>query len=753
MKTVSLIALVCIALLAPGIVRGGTVCWTGASSTNWTTAGNWTNTLGETGAPSSGDDVVIDGAPFTRHPTLGLNGGSVTIASLSIGATSASTLTLERGDLDARRLIVTAHASIGPTGVLTHAANTTGETHRLYLSVGGNLTVESGGQIHADTRGYSGVNGPGQAGQKLGAASYGGRGGPAVINGVTLDTGGGPTYGAYLTPTNLGSATRGDQDSKGGGALRLTVSGTTTVHGIISANGSAGGYGGGGAGGSVFLTTGWLTGNGQVRADGAKGGTTASGGGGGRVAVYLTASDDFGSVTNRAPGGDKSGGLPGGAGTVYLQGLSQGAGNGTLIIDNNSWDTTRATEIPTGQSWLVSNLVVRKGGKLEVIAGSTLYLGTNVVSPGPFTNTGVSLRGGNLRLTENRLAVSNWELFVNGAHVVTGDITVAAGGNIGHFAHPTAEVYRVNLTVDGNLTIDPGGSINVNERGFPGLRGPGQGPRKTGGAGYGGMGGSPTGGLAYGSVLAPVRIGSGTSGDSEALAGGAVQFTVTGTTTVNGAISANGGICRYGGGASGGSVFLTTANLAGSGDIRAQGGRLSSTVGGDGGGGRLAIVLTAGTSFAGVTNSAFGGSAGATADKRGAAGTVYLQSPAIPGGRLILDNGTNTASSLTPLPPQVEAEPDNLSATAVLVTNRAVLAITASTAVRSITVIGTNEKLNLGSEGTRLTLRGLTVNGITYTQGGRYATNDWNGLPAPSNVSGAGDIWLATPGGTLIVVQ
>jgi hypothetical protein len=85
---------------------------------------------------------------------------------------------------------------------------------------------------------------------------------------------------------SLGS---GGRDFAGGGAVRLDVGGTVTIDGSIRADGVAPDRYWGGSGGSVYFTTGWLTGSGTIRANG--GGATwdyAAGGAGGRVAIVLT---------------------------------------------------------------------------------------------------------------------------------------------------------------------------------------------------------------------------------------------------------------------------------------------------------------------------------------------------------------------------------------------------------------------------------------------------------------------------------
>ena len=177
--------------------------WTGTTSTNWATAGNWTNlnTGATNGTPQSTDDVIIDGAPNGRHPTLNLAGGAVTIASLSLGATAISTQTVANGDVDTKRLIVTGNVTIGAYGMLTHPQGN--ETHRLFLDVRNNLTIASGGRIDVSGKGADTNQGPGK-GYNYSAASHGGRG--ECYQGASATYGpSGPTYGSYLSPTNVGS--------------------------------------------------------------------------------------------------------------------------------------------------------------------------------------------------------------------------------------------------------------------------------------------------------------------------------------------------------------------------------------------------------------------------------------------------------------------------------------------------------------------------------------------------------------------
>ena len=171
----------------------------------------------------------------------------------------------------------------------------------------------------------------------------------------------------------------------------------------------------------------------------------------------------------------------------------------------------------------------------------------------------------------------------------TADTTVQSNGNITHSDNSTAETYKINLTITGDLTIDSGGTIDVDSLGYDKDQGPGRGSSSDAG-GYGGLGADYTGGptsITYGSSTAPTNIGSG--GD-DGVGGGAIQITVTSTSTINGTISADGGNASNAMGA-GGSVYLTTGTITGTGTIRAHGGK-SSNNGRSGGGGRVAIILT-----------------------------------------------------------------------------------------------------------------------------------------------------------------
>jgi len=111
--------------------------------------------------------------------------------------------------------------------------------------------------------------------------------------------------------------------------------------------------------------------------------------------------------------------------------------------------------------------------------------------------------------------------------------------------------------------------------------------------------------VTYGSAQQPVNWGSGGSAGWQwttagGEGGGAIRFTVGGSLTVNGRISAGGDAALQddGGGGSGGSIWLTAGALAGNGAIAADGGAGQLYDGGGGGGGRVAIYAPLTSSLA-----------------------------------------------------------------------------------------------------------------------------------------------------------
>lgn len=204
---------------------------------------------------------------------------------------------------------------VSTNGLLTHPF----KGPRLQVLVQGNAVVEAGGVIGAEGRGYPANTGPGAGsggiswGSSGSGAGHGGQGYASYYGAP-----GGGTYGSETSPVDYGSGGGGGTwPNRGGGAMQLTVEGTLTVDGRVSANADAatGGLDGGGSGGSIWVSASRLNGVGSITANGQDCGyALAGGGGGGRIAIYTGVNEFAGSVV--ASGG-ASANRPGGNGTVY----------------------------------------------------------------------------------------------------------------------------------------------------------------------------------------------------------------------------------------------------------------------------------------------------------------------------------------------------------------------------------------------------------------------------------------------------
>jgi hypothetical protein len=223
--------------------------------------------------------------------------------------------------------------------------------------------------------------------------------------------------------------------------------------------------------------------------------------------------------------------------------------------------------------------------------------------------------------------------FDAGTYTFTGTLTISttvtAASNIGN-AKVRLDADHIRVTSTGRLTADG--------MGFAAASGPGYNADNPGAA-HGGLGGGRTG-QTYGDVDAPTTLGSGGLG---AAGGGAIHLRVpvdTGTVTIDGVVTANGGsnsgVCVLDGGA-GGSVWIETGVLGGTGSITARGGT-SCLFRRAGGGGRVSIGYSSIAPAATLQNSV--SAAGGASAAIGGAGTVRWEQF---GGdeRLVLDNGGN----------------------------------------------------------------------------------------------------------------
>ena len=296
---------------------------------------------------AAGVGQPVSELPPYRNLTISGSGEKTLSASLTVNEDltvndtgGASTFTLS-GDNT-----LTVNGTLRVTG--TGSALVAAPANTLVQIVAGNVAVDIGARIDATGRGcgasesydYDTTDGTpvlqcrnigggvtanfGEGGDSTtdggGGAGYGGAGGLSG-GGIT----GGSTYGIDLLPFEMGSG--GGNGSApggaGGGSLRLQVTGTLTLNGIISANGSdgnpdvlgTGGGGGGGSGGAIRINAGTVTGAGSFQSNGGRGGNGTSfgggGGGGGRIAVFIAASNTYTGTTSCLGGGGGAGPGPG----------------------------------------------------------------------------------------------------------------------------------------------------------------------------------------------------------------------------------------------------------------------------------------------------------------------------------------------------------------------------------------------------------------------------------------------------------
>jgi hypothetical protein len=510
------------------------------------------------------------------------------------------------------------NVTVQNNGTITHGWNTASTTNAAgeWEPNGGvfiecsNMIVEAGGSIYADSLGYFGSYGghgygPGRGSNDgssyAGGGGYGGKGGRILVGGI-----GGSDYGTATNPASPGSGGAGGVSyaTPGGGYIKIIASGTVTVNGAISAQGTNVIGGSGGSGGGIYLQGGTLNGGGTIRADGGSG-TTGGGGGGGRIAIYAANATGFGgqlSAKNGAasdcnfPDFNRDSTLPG---TVYLS------------------------------DWAILSGSLTNGGAARFTAG------TGVAASVTISNYSMFLEWG---WETNRLKAGN-VIVQNGGKIRHSYNTVSTTNAGGEWV-PNAGVFIecTNLTVlaGGEINADTlGYAANYNDRGF----GPGSGTFHSasstgGGGGYGGAGGCGSNALAYGGVANgtaadPNNTGSGGGGGNGrgALGGGYVKIVAVETVNVAGVISVSGAGARSSskaGGGSGGGVYIRCRSLTGGGAIQANGGAGAPAGGGGGGGGRIAVFASQAPFYTIGLQYNVAPGAGGTNAMPGSPGTIHL---------------------------------------------------------------------------------------------------------------------------------
>ena len=423
-------------------------------------------------------------------------------------------------------------------------------------------------------------------------------------------------------------------------------------------------------GGLSGFQSGSVVGGGVIQANGGQGGGNAygdgGGGAGGRIVIDSLNGSFIGEI--QAYGGEKGGddAQSGGPGTIYW------TEEDYLLIDGHGRDDQPAGLISDDYDFSTTNLI--NYGNLEILGETSTFSMTNIITgdgsgtltsfgtliaPSVFTITNVTVDVQGQLSDPDQLVIGNDGGLILRASTPlhTGSfeyasIQVGGGGTLTLVPYDNGNTEYTDdapfeLVVD-TLLIETGGVINTDGLGYKGTNGDGAGPgggggipasvtnsyKSGGGGGYGGKGGDSSypGGISYGQAQSPSDLGSaGGAGINQttvvkgADGGGAYRIVANDSIVVNGEMSANGAIGKdyerivniSSGGGSGGSIWILTPVLSGSGTIQANGG--DSHYGGSGGGGRIAVEVT--DIDPGITFSVEPGDA-SSEDKRGEAGSV-----------------------------------------------------------------------------------------------------------------------------------
>lgn len=266
----------------------------------------------------------------------------------------------------------------------------------------------------------------------------------------------------------------------------------------------------------------------------------------------------------------------------------------------------------------LSNAVMTCGNNLTITDGSLVMYGSTTSQPLITVGSDLNMSGSSSGSPGTMVVYAgetNASIDYGALITVTGAMNLASNAWVYPVTHPTqggSPLFRVSNLVIGAASA----GFNANAKGFErvgdgttyndGL-GPGHGYTKPSkvrpsGAGYGGRGGRSTEqttvGAIYGITNAPRWPGSsGGSGGAvlgriAARGGGLIRIEATQTVDLGGTLTANSGLAgAYGGGGSGGGIFVTCNSFTGAvtAVMQTKGGASGDGTCGGGGGGRIAV--------------------------------------------------------------------------------------------------------------------------------------------------------------------
>ena len=312
---------------------------------------------------------------------------------------------------------------------------------------------------------------------------------------------------------------------------------------------------------------------------------------------------------------------------------------------------------------------------------------------------------------------------------IVGDVTLNSG-TWTHLNNTGSKSYRLAVKVAGDMTIGPNATIHADNLGYQNTELCSKGKANgTGGGSYGGHGGhqTATSNSTYGSYAEPAdELGGGGNWSGQKTydlsGGGAIKLEVGGLLTHNGRIRANGLQHKYSGKfyylGAGGGIGIVAGRIAGTGTLTANSADGIST----GGGGRIAVRLTAADADFSAYDIVHRAQAVAGSASTGGPGTIYAETAADePGEGWLILKGNNSA-------PQANKDLTNGDPFTPSVTTLHFAKLTLTNRVTAVVRSGNTFDLR-GTEVVAADKSG-TVNGIRLDDGGAVLFDEGEGSQA-----------------------
>lgn len=468
----------------PQTIQAATVTWVGTSGT-WETASKWSSGS----VPTSTDDVIINSSTsvtvtlssgqLASFNTLTIGGGSSTSTLILVGniGTGGSINIDSNGRLTQSSTVaqtITGTLTILNGGTLTHATNTTAQARILDFTAQ-NIDLQSGGSIDVSEKGYAGVsgsagNGPGGGGfqSTSGGASgaHGGDGGNSYDGSL-----GAVSYCDITNVNTMGSsgASSAGTSGAGGGLIRLTVIGTTTLNGSITATGGSGTNNfstlAGGAGGGVKIVANIVTGTPTTfSVAGARYSNGSAGGAGGCVQISYTTSNSItaSQISMEGATGGSGGGLSfsqtGGGGLLYIKQTTATYGD-LYSLSTNSTVSRMASTTLVARNFTLNSLTLNYS---KIVVSSTNALTFSEPTGNPFANSSSTASGtlyvqGTLSLGTS--TISNINLVIGSGAVFTNSSTLILNARAGLSLYNGASLSSslASVSSSGSLYLERGG--------------------------------------------------------------------------------------------------------------------------------------------------------------------------------------------------------------------------------------------------------------------------------------------------------